>query len=130
MILSCIKVFGTADVRHIKSAQHWNNVDFWPEMGLTTTCLFNNDNIKNRIWSITVLYHRLPVRNGQIRNYLLELILLNSEAVFRRCSVKKGIFKTFAKYTSAEILFLITLQSFSLQVYWKKTPAQIFFCKY
>ena len=61
---------------------------------------------------------------------MLELILLILEAVVWKCSVKNSILKTFAKFTSAEISFLILLQSFSFQVYWKKTPAQIFSCKY
>ena len=50
-------------IPHVKSAQHWNKVDFWPELGLSITYLSNNGHVMNHIWLLTVLYHRLLVRN-------------------------------------------------------------------
>ena len=95
---------------------------------LTLTCFSNNENILNHNWVLPILYHRLPIRYCEISNCLFELILLVSEMVVGRSSVNTSVFKTFAKLTSAEISFLIKLQSFSLHLYWKMTPTQMFFC--
>ena len=95
---------------------------------LTLTCLSNNEDILNHNWVLPMLYHRLPIRYCEISNYLFELILLVSEMVVRRSSVKTSVFKTFTKLTSREISFFKKLQSFSLHLYWKMTPKQMFFC--
>ena len=95
---------------------------------LALTCLSNNVNIFDHNWILPMSYHRLPIRYCEISNCLFKLILLVSEMVVRRSSVNTSVFKTFPKLTFAEISFLIKLQSFSLHLYWKMTPTQIFFC--
>ena len=57
---------------------------------------------------------------------------LETRSSHLRCSVKKGVLKTFANFLGKHLflgLFLIKLQALDLQLYWKLTPAQVFSCK-
>ena len=52
--------------------------------------------------------------------------ITNTEAVIQMCSIKKGALKYFAKFTRKSLIQSLFFQAWGLQLYQKKTLAQVF----